>query len=73
MHTPTIRVIGFKRVPGLCREYYKEITDGRKKGRVFCTQPDPQGNSQWYRCSQDGEPSHPMAETLFKPEDTTFL
>lgn len=70
-----IVVIGFKRDEGLCREYYREIKfgSGGKRGRLFCRQPDPNGELQWHICSKDGEPCSVVPAEQIKTMDTTYV
>lgn len=41
--------------PGYCRVYYK------CERRLYCVQEEGHGAYEFYRCSTEGEPSHPVS------------
>ena len=47
--------------PGNSRVYYRSIV--LKSRLLLCTQPDHNGNTEWYVCTKDGEPSHILTNT----------
>jgi len=48
---------------GNSRIYYKP--KDKKDRRLFCTQPDPAGKREWFRCSRgSGEPESTPTETM---------
>ncbi len=54
---------------GNCRVYYRE------EKRLYCWQLDRPGQFQFFRCSNDGEPSHevaPPSDTPPPPQETSI-
>lgn len=41
--------------PGFCRVYYKH------ERRLYCVQEEGRGLYEFYSCTADGEPSHPVS------------
>jgi len=59
----TLEVNYYYEDTGNMRTYFKP--KDKKDKRLFCTQPDPAGIREWFRCSRkDGEPESTPTETM---------